>query len=242
MLPPTHLLPTIFLLTLLLPTVLSGCTPYMAAGSAPGMIPPAVPGVYHRVERGQTLWRIAKTYGVDLEALVSANRLADARRIEVGQQLLIPGATKARVIPGAGLVPGPQVAISGDWVVPGEDFTWPARGRVVSLFGARTDHGPNKGIDIQAPEGTEVRAARSGRVSFVDENLRGFGKTVIIDHGEALSTVYTHLAVQAVQAGQAVRQGEVIGSVGSTGRAMNPFLHFEVRRRHRAENPFYYLP
>lgn len=231
--------------TLFLSTVLAGCTPYLEAGRPPGGpgLPPPAPGVYHRVERGQTLWRIAKTYGVELEQLVAANRLADAGRLDVGEQVFIPGATGVLGIPAAG---GPPT--EGGVVAPpgvfggGEDFAWPVRGRVATPFGGRTPHGPNKGLDLFAPEGTPVVAARSGQVAFVDEHLRGFGKTVIVEHGDGLSTVYTHLQAIRVARGQWVRQGEPLGTVGSTGRAPGPFLHFEVRRRHRPDNPFYYLP
>jgi len=216
----------------------AGCAPYLEP-VGPGLSATAA-GVYHRVEKGQTLWRIAKVYGVDIDTLARANGLANAGQIEVGQRLLIPGATTALSVPGV-----PVAAPIGTIPPVGtgaEDFLWPIRGRVVALFGIRTQQGPNKGIDIQAPEGTGVRAVASGRVAFVDENLRGFGKTIIVEHPEALSTVYTHLASIAVTLGQTVRQGQVIGAVGSTGRAAAPVLHFEVRRRHRPENPFYYLP
>ena len=152
------------------------------------------------------------------------------------------GATQALSIP-APAPPGPGAPDdSSSGAVVGEEFIWPVRGRVIAFFGTRTSHGPNKGVDIQAPEGTEVRAARSGRIVFRDDNLRGFGKTVILDHGEALSTIYAHLASMTIAAGHVVRQGQVIGLVGSTGRAAAPVLHFEIRRQHRPENPFYYLP
>jgi len=221
--------------------VLAGCAPYIEAGGpAVGPTPSmGLPGVYHRVERGQTVWRIAQVYGVELGTLVAANRLADAGRIEVGQRLFIPGARDVLPVPVLAQRPGDGPA--GGTVL-GEDFIWPVHGRVRTFFGIRTHHGPNRGIDIQTPEGTQVRAARSGRVAFLDQHLRGFGKTVILDHGGALSTVYTHLASIAVTAGQPVHQGQVIGVVGSTGRATVPSLHFEVRRHHRPENPFYYLP
>ena len=216
----------------------SGCTPYLEP-AGPGLSTTSA-GVYHRVEKGQTLWRIAKVYGLDVETLARANGLASAGQIEVGQRLLIPGATASRSVSGtpvaAPIGATPSVGVGT------EDILWPVRGRVVALFGTRTPQGPNRGIDIQAPRGTQVRAAASGRVAFVDENLRGFGKTIILEHAEALSTVYTYLASIAVSAGQTVRQGQVIGVVGSTGRAAAPALHFEVRRRHRPENPFYYLP
>ncbi|MBI4227531.1 MAG: peptidoglycan DD-metalloendopeptidase family protein [Candidatus Omnitrophica bacterium] len=227
-----------------------GCAPYFEAGggvAAPLAAPPQVSGIYHRVERGQTVWRIAKTYGVELEALVAANRLADARRVEVGQQLFIPGARRGDAPIGdtlpigsvspIGASPHPSPADGPE----GDEFIWPVRGRVLAYYKAPTPHGPNKGIDIQAPAGVQVRAARAGRIVFLDENLRGFGKTVIVEHADELATVYAHLEAVAVVPQQTVRQGEIIGSVGSTGRATAPFLHFEVRRRHRPENPMYFL-
>ena len=237
---------TLLLITchLSLVTVLAGCAPYLEAGrpvAGPGMVP-SVPGVYHRVEKGQTLWRISKVYGVELDTLAAANRLTDAGRIEVGQQLFIPGATSVRRVTASVPAAGGHAPVAFEAMDPSEDFIWPVRGRVIAPFGVRTELGPNKGINVQAPEGTLVRVARSGRVTFVDENLRGFGKTLILDHGEELSTVYAHLNTIAVTVGQVVRRGEVLGTVGSTGRAPTPFLHFEVRRRHRPENPFYYLP
>lgn len=206
--------------------------------------PLAVSGVYHRVERGQTIWRIAKTYGVELDAVVAANRLADARRVEVGQQLFIPGATQVVVVPSSRAPltePARRVETGRIPDDANEEFIWPVKGRVIAYFGGRTAHGANKGIDIQAPSGMQVRAARSGRVVFLEANLRGFGKTVIVEHADELATVYTHLDNITVAAHQVVRQGEMIGTVGSTGRANAPFLHFEVRRRHRPENPIYFL-
>src|SRR3989338_1433482 len=88
------------LLVVLLWTV-AGCAPYLtAAGGGPsGAIPPSAPGVYHRVERGETVWRIAKAYGVELEALAAANRLADARRIEVCPSKLLSCCSKEAAAP-----------------------------------------------------------------------------------------------------------------------------------------------
>jgi len=219
----------------------AGCASYpAAAGGSSAAVPSSTPGVYHRVDRGQTVWRIAKAYGVELERLVAVNHLADARRIEIGQQVFIPGATKVVEVPPPNAVmsvpPVARIPVEGS-----DDFIWPVRGRVVAYYGAATPHGPNKGMDIQAPAGTQVRAARTGRVVFLDENLRGFGKTVIVEHNDEFATVYTHLASVSVAANQVVHQGEVIGLVGSTGRASGPFLHFEVRRKHRPENPAYFL-
>jgi hypothetical protein len=111
---------------------------------------------------------------------------------------------------------------------------------VSSSFGPRgeTHH---DGIDIAAPIGTPVRAARGGRVLYSDE-LRGYGNLLIIEHGDGYATVYAHNRANLVKTGAAVRQGEVVAEVGETGDSSQPNLHFEVRQQNVARNPVYYLP
>lgn len=210
--------------------VISGC----AGGGyvRPIMPAPGIPGVYHSVERGQTLWRIAKTYNVELGKIARINRLPDATRISAGQRLFIPGATKVLRVD-MDRVPAPK-EMGG--------FIWPLRGEIISFYGAIKGDVRNKGIDIMAKEGTEVVASRTGVVSFCDEKVKGLGKTVIIDHGDGYSTVYAHNSQIMVKAGEAVGQNTVIAKVGSSGRASRPYLHFEIRKGHNPQNPFYFLP
>ena len=100
----------------------------------------------------------------------------------------------------------------------------------------------NKGIDIGASRGSDVKASRSGRVTFATEYLKGYGKTIIIDHLDGYETVYAHNAQNLVLEDQRVKRGEVIARVGKTGRADRPTLHFEIRKKSKPQNPFYYLP
>ncbi|MDD5073316.1 MAG: LysM peptidoglycan-binding domain-containing M23 family metallopeptidase [Candidatus Omnitrophica bacterium] len=187
-------------------------------------------GTYHRVVKGETLWRIAKNNGVDLETLVEANGLADAGNIKVGQDILIPAKPAQPV---SNITPIP--------VYSKEDFIWPVKGKVISSFGQKRGSTPNKGVDIQAREGTAVIASRSGRVIFSDDKVRGFGKTVILDHGDGIQTVYSHNSEILVRIGEDVRQAQPVAKVGSGGRGNSPYLHFEIRKRHKPQNPFYYL-
>ncbi len=191
---------------------------------------PAKGGTYHRVMKGETLWRIAKDNGVDLEALVEANGLRAAGSISVGQDILIPGKLSQTV---TNVTPLP--------VYSKEDFIWPVKGRVVSSFGEKTGPTPNKGVDIQARAGTVVVASRSGRVIFSEDKVRGFGKTVIIEHGDGIQTVYSHNSEILVKIGEDVRQGSPVAKVGSGGRENSPYLHFEIRKKHKPQNPFFYL-
>lgn len=86
------------------------------------------------------------------------------------------------------------------------------------------------GVDLAAPEGTLVLAARAGRVLLV-ESVGGYGLSVLIDHGQGLETLYAHLLNAAVVPGQSVEAGAVIGRLGMSGQASGPHLHFELRQR-----------
>jgi murein DD-endopeptidase MepM/ murein hydrolase activator NlpD len=211
---------------------LAGCVP-LPVIKEPTATPPVTKkaGIYHKVAKGETLWRISKNYGVDIETLVESNGLSDAVHLKVGQQIFIPTNI---VQPAPKLEPSPVYAR--------EDFIWPVKGRIISSFGENRGSIPNKGIDIQARDGIIVAASRSGRVIFSEEKVKGFGKTIIIDHGDGIQTVYSHNSEILVKIGKDVRQSQPIAKVGSTGRGNSSYLHFEIRKRHKPQNPFYYLP
>ena len=215
---------------------LAGCTAYV---EAPGPDLQLTQGVIHPVMPGETLWRIAKHYGVEVEELARVNQISDASRLEVGQRLRIP--LKKGPLPEA--TPAPFQGVETDLhPVEHQEFVWPLEGKVISIFGMRRSSTLNKGIDIQAPQGTDVLAAKSGQVSFIHEGLPGFGKTIILEHGDGFATVYAYVGQILVHQGERVTQRQVIARVGATGRTQVPALHFEVRRNQRPQNPFYYLP
>jgi murein DD-endopeptidase MepM/ murein hydrolase activator NlpD len=95
-------------------------------------------------------------------------------------------------------------------------------------------------VDLQAPTGTPVRAAADG-VVLRAEQYGGYGRLVILDHGNGIQTYYAHLSRFAVRPGQEIRRGETVGQVGSSGRATAPHLHYEVRLGGTAVNPQRYL-
>lgn len=121
-------------------------------------------------------------------------------------------------------------------------FVWPVNGYVANQYGAKVDRVINKGIDIKSASGTPVRAAKSGRVVYRDPYLKGYGKTVIIDHGNGYQTVYSYNSDILVKVGDVVDQNFVIARVGTTGRAGEPMLHFEIRRDGQPLDPESYLP
>ena len=117
---------------------------------------------------------------------------------------------------------------------------WPVRGRVTSGYGYRWGR-MHQGLDIAAPTGTPIRAAKDGRVIFAG-TMSGYGNVIIVDHGGGFSTLYAHQSRLGSSKGQSVPQGQVIGYVGSTGRSTGPHLHFETRVGGQARNPRPYLP
>jgi septal ring factor EnvC (AmiA/AmiB activator) len=121
----------------------------------------------------------------------------------------------------------------------GGGWTWPARGPVTSEYGRRWGR-MHEGIDIGAPTGAAVVAARPGRVTFAG-TMGGYGNLVLVDHGGGIVTAYAHLSAFAVSNGAQVGGGQRLGSIGCTGSCTGPHLHFEVRVNGSARNPRNYL-
>ena len=137
------------------------------------------------------------------------------------------------------LPPGAIKAGSGSMI-------WPVDGPIASGFGPRTIEGHyeyHPGIDIAVPEGTPIRAALAGTVAFTESEAEsgGYGNYTCIDHGGGLSTCYAHQSAFAVNPGQPVARGEVIGYSGCTGHCLGPHVHFEVRINGEVTDPLSYL-
>ena len=123
---------------------------------------------------------------------------------------------------------------------------WPVRGLVTSEFGVRAslfhtgESGMHTGLDIAAPPGTLIRAAADGTVTFADWES-GYGNLVAVSHGYGLVTRYAHCSGFLVKQGQAVKRGQVIATVGSTGQATGPHVHYEVLVNGVQVNPRKYI-
>jgi murein DD-endopeptidase MepM/ murein hydrolase activator NlpD len=119
---------------------------------------------------------------------------------------------------------------------------WPIQGRIVSHMGYRSYpwRGYHAGIDIQAHRGALARATAGGVVSYVGWR-HGYGKTVEIDHGFGVKTLYAHCSGYAVNTGWKVKKGQVVCYVGTTGWTTGPHLHYEVRRGEQPLNPTAFL-
>ena len=204
-------------------------------------LPPKKPqGIYHVVRPGENLFRIGRAYDVSHEALARLNGIRDPSQVRVGQKIFIPGAT--RQLPVNIITPTePPSPTPGDFPEPAADgFLLPVHGTINSGFGPRgaTFH---DGVDIAAPEGTPIRAIERGEVIYSDQ-LKGYGNIVIVRHADGIVSVYAHNEANLVREGQSVSRGDVVATVGRTGRVTGPHLHFEIRQNNTAQDPARYFP
>jgi murein DD-endopeptidase MepM/ murein hydrolase activator NlpD len=214
--------------------LLAGCATTEEYRPMPSLPPEAAAGVlkkegvYHKVVRGQTLWQIAQTYGVDIKVIIDSNKIPNGSALEAGQLLFIPGAQEVKVIS--------EHPVDNNK----NAFIWPIKGKVVVYFDDPISvNTVSHGLDIQAQAGDTVEAAREGDVVLADY-MSGYGKTVMIDHKDGLISVYARNARLLVKLGDHVYKGDAIAEVGLIGnRAVE---HFEIRHGSQATNPLYYLP
>ena len=124
----------------------------------------------------------------------------------------------------------------------GRRFAWPVQGNVISGFGPKAGGFYNDGINIAVRPGTPVRAAENGVVTYVGNELRGFGNLLLLRHEGGWVTAYAHAERIGVKPGDIVRRGQVIARAGRSGRVSHPQLHFEIRKGRQAVNPLRHLP
>lgn len=216
------------LILFLVPLVGCGSTVEYRHTSLPELSPlDPTQGVYHKVQKGETLWRIAQSYSVEIDDIIRLNNIPNAALIEENQLLFIPSVKQeVRVIPASGLAGS-------------DDFDWPIRGDILTYYDQKKGIYRSRGIDIQTKVGGKVYASREGRVVFADY-LNGYAQTVILDHQDGFFTVYGNNARLLVGLGDYVMKGQVLASIGTVGN--KSYLHYEIRHGHRAKNPLHYLP
>jgi lipoprotein NlpD len=212
---------------------------------------------FHIVEKGDTLFSIAWTYGWDYHELAGTNSIAKPYTIYVGQKIdtvnrplikksaIITSVRKtskwskkkekpAKRTPQAGRDESikPSLGTQKGWI-------WPAKGKVVGRFLANDSQ--NKGIDIAGKLGESVSAAAAGTVVYAGKGLRGYGNLVIIKHDAKFLSAYAHTSRILVREKEKIKAGQIIAEIGSTG-TNRVKLHFEIRRNGRPVDPLQFLP
>jgi murein DD-endopeptidase MepM/ murein hydrolase activator NlpD len=225
----------------------------------------------YRVRAGDSVTGIARLYEVSPSQIVKLNGLQPPYRLNVGQVIRLPSllgntppqpATSSTAsVPrvereGVGNAPRPNAKpraqtasttqrariprttpeLSGNG-----QYMRPVDGKIISGFGPKEGGLHNDGVNIRAPRGTPVRAAQNGVVVYAGNDLEGYGNLILVRHQNNKMTAYAHLDKFLINRGETVKQGQSIGTVGSTGQVDSPQLHFEIRRGTKALNPVQYL-
>jgi murein DD-endopeptidase MepM/ murein hydrolase activator NlpD len=195
-----------------------------------------IDGALHTIASGDNLLGIARQYGVSVEEIAGCyyNPLIDPLKLKVGDQILVPGATRAVHQPRQALfsAPLPADAPEGTGLL-----IWPVSGYITQGY-----HTGHYAIDIGSWNGKPIAAADAGFVIRAGWDDTGYGFVVIIEHSNGIQTLYAHLSDFRVEAGESVAQGDTIGLMGASGNATGPHLHFEVVVNGVRQNPIEYLP
>lgn len=184
----------------------------------------------HVVQTGDALFKISKRYGISVETIQNANNLQSSL-IRIGQRLVIPYL---------------QIGPSKDFRLQKGAFIWPVKGYISSGYSTRI-HPIRKekhfhaGIDIAVATGTSVLAAAGGKV-IRSGWVNGFGKTVILDHGNGVTTLYGHNSQLLIRVGDMVHVGQVVAKSGLTGVTTGPHVDFRIMLNEKTVNPLNYLP
>ncbi|MBT7150924.1 MAG: peptidoglycan DD-metalloendopeptidase family protein [Deltaproteobacteria bacterium] len=188
-------------------------------------------GVWHTVQPGENLDTISKKYAVTKLEIQQLNDIYDPGDINIGMRIFVPRVKQVQPQKPVKKTSATKTALK---------FNWPAKGTISSGFGLR--HGRmHDGIDITKDGNREVRSAAAGTVVFSGIK-KGYGRTIIISHGNRLTTLYAHNAKLYIKKGNRVRRGTIIAKMGNSGKSNGVHLHFEVRLRNKPQNPLRYLP
>ena len=142
---------------------------------------------------------------------------------------------------------GEARAINSDLPFFKDQFIMPVKGIISGVYGSQRilngkPRWPHYGIDIAAKQGTKIKSSGTGVVTMAERDLYYTGGTVIMDHGHGISTIYSHLETVIVSVGDKINKGDIIGTVGSTGRSTGPHLDFRINWFQTRLDPMSVLP
>lgn len=198
---------------------------------------------YHKVKRGENLFRIGKKYGVSVFDLMAYNDIKSPQSLKAGMELKIPVAKKSKPVKQTTSkkeVSSKDTTLQFDKIdkdlAKKKGFIYPVKGRIISKFGKQGHGIRNDGIDIAVKMNTPVRASQAGTVMYA-EDVSTLGRMVLLKHRSGYISAYTHNSKLLVKKGTRVVKGQVIALSGDSGNAKQPMLHFEIRRYGKAINP-----
>src|SRR3989338_5372069 len=201
---------------------------------------------HYIVHQDETLSEIASQFDIEVNQLADRNNITEADHLEEGQVIIIHQ-KKETLDYRRDLRAKKEDALKVEENAPTETedenhitFHWPVRGEIISPFGPRRNRA-HDGIDIGAKIGVPVYAAANGEVIFAGK-LRAYGNLVILKHRSRYFTAYAHLNEIKTKKWKKLTRGELLGTVGRTGRATAPHLHFEVRHKTGPLDPLKFLP
>ncbi len=195
-------------------------------------------GIFVAVKKGETVESLAKKFKIAAAKIRAVNAGADLTSLVAGKELFLPGAAPEATTSGDDDAAKPVVKAERSF---SRSFKWPVIGKLNSPFGWRRHPISRRrqfhaGLDIKGPRGRAIKSAKAGKVVYVGW-MGGYGRTVVINHGNGYTALYAHCQTLNARQGQSVSPGTVIASVGSSGRATGTHLHFEVRLNNRPINP-----
>ena len=191
------------------------------------------------VKKGDTLWRIAKNYGVSVETILRTNHITNTKDLQVGQKLIIPTSGKSYTSPTTHSSYTPTSNIVGG--ISPKGFIWPVKGQVVSQFGEIRNGAKNMGIYILPRSGQKVVAAKKGTVEAVTDADDGT-LVIVIKHDGGSRTIYGCCSNPVVGEGSYVEQGQPIASINQAGTGKPPEINFKIYVKDKPVNPLSYLP
>ncbi len=209
----------------------------VACGSKGGVSPSAGVGEY-KVQRGDTMYKIARQHGQSVDELMRMNSIKDPNRLRVGQILKVRGGSSGS-LPSAGssTAQAPTQSTAASVAAPRNiNLAWPAKGSH-----RRGTGNQSQGVFIKGEKGDPIKAAAAGRVAYAGSGLRGYGNMVIIAHDSQFLTIYAHNDTLLVKEGQQIKQGQEIARMGDTDSS-DVQLYFELRYDGKAVDATRYLP
>jgi LysM repeat protein len=185
-----------------------------------------ISGLTHTVKSGGTITDIAKIYDADVREIALFNGIPEDKYLEKGETVIVPNAEPEIKAPASKSSGSGSGYVAESWMIRPIDGGYRSQGV----------HGYN-GVDLANKPGTPIYAAASGKVIISKSSgwNGGYGLYVVIEHSNGVQTLYAHNSSNVVKSGQWVKQGQLIGYVGSTGKSSGPHIHFEVRG---GRNPF----